>query len=582
MAGKPRATVQALPSNLEAEEAVLGCLLGWPEVASENVGKLGSTDFLTVKNAVVFEAIRSLVNDGTLPDVISVANRLESMGKTEDAGGRVRLGDLATKIVTDAGFDHYVAIVKDKATRRALMSATARIEELAHDEARDIRDVATEAQKILDGTRLQATMGGVAVFAPVIEADGTTLRADWCPPGIRAMATKLQSHKSDGSVTGFVRFTGTMPGIPARLTSGQLNFAAVQTRATWENRLSKVAALPDGMWATILEQLSESVIEYVETGEPVQQVDSEVDPKELEYLLFPILLRNEPTVIYGDIGVNKSYLAALLTYILMTGQENYRLEVRHKIQSPLYLDWESSVGSFARRWAKLRRGMNLPPAKASYRRCALPLVQDSEQVKELIRRNGHDFIIIDSLGLAAGGDLNNPQPANDFYKALRSLNVTSLVIAHQAKNTTGKTSIFGSQFFGAAPRSIWEVRRDQDEGADVARVGLYHAKANEGRREPPIGFKFTFGGNFTRVEPDSADTIQAADDRAPIKQRIVDALKQDGKMTYQQLSVAIGIPEHTIRTIMTRLMTTGEVRKLSTGSDGRARFGLGTLDEFHG
>ena len=79
--------------------------------------------------------------------------------------------------------------------------------------------------------------------------------------------------------------------------------------------------------------------------------------------------------------------------------------------------------------------MNVDPFYIKYRSCALPLYQDLEQIKEAIDYYGANLLIIDSLGLASGGEPKETEPALKFFAALRQLKTTSLILGHNSKNS---------------------------------------------------------------------------------------------------------------------------------------------------
>jgi hypothetical protein len=124
----------------------------------------------------------------------------------------------------------------------------------------------------------------------------------------------------------------------------------------------------------------------------------------------------------------------------------------------------------------------------------LPLSDDVDRVLAKVIEKDIGLLVIDSLGGAAGGDLNSAESALRFYGALRRLGVTTLVIAHTSKDSIQRDkSIYGSTFFNAYARSTWECERtNSGEFTPIVETALINRKQNDGPRQEAIGLKFTF------------------------------------------------------------------------------------------
>ena len=70
----------------------------------------------------------------------------------------------------------------------------------------------------------------------------------------------------------------------------------------------KYPSLP---WASIVDKTADMVIESHRAGEPDILIDDTPDDESLSYRLAPLLLENEPTIIYGLGGKGKSLLALM-------------------------------------------------------------------------------------------------------------------------------------------------------------------------------------------------------------------------------------------------------------------------------
>jgi replicative DNA helicase len=121
VAERAATTLRVPPHSIEAEQSVIGGLLldasSWDRVAD----LLNDDDFYRIENKLVFSAIRSLIDTGQPPDVVTVSEWLERQGKLDRVGGLAFLGELAQNTPSAANIVAYATIVRDHAVLRALI-----------------------------------------------------------------------------------------------------------------------------------------------------------------------------------------------------------------------------------------------------------------------------------------------------------------------------------------------------------------------------------------------------------------------------------------------------------------------------
>ncbi len=195
----------------------------------------------------------------------------------------------------------------------------------------------------------------------------------------------------------------------------------------------------------------------------------------------------------------------------------------------------------------------------------MPLAQDIDGMKSAIEKNNIKLIIIDSLGLACGGELKEAQPAMEFFKALRSINTTSLILAHSPKDNENikKKSIYGSMFFKAQSRNVWEIQKQQDEGSSVAHISLFHNKPAPFQNiHKPIGFQFVYSERSLSIDVEDPKTIDEFLQRMFTSDRIL-ALLKDNNLTQKEMKESTGLSYPTIGMALKRLINKNKVVKLS-------------------
>uniref|UniRef100_A0A6H1Z7L8 Putative bifunctional DNA primase/polymerase n=1 Tax=viral metagenome TaxID=1070528 RepID=A0A6H1Z7L8_9ZZZZ len=415
-----------------------------------------------------------------------------------------------------------------------------------------------------------AKLAAEASGGPVIVTENRAVRIDWLDRGVRATAKALKEH-SDGKITGHLLIEAMLPGLQKALRSAQFTFTALQTRKQWANDLS--AKLPPLPWDSMFEVLCAEVTRYVQEGEKITEIDIAHDPEPEPngFLLFPVIAKGHPTVLFGSPGTGKSYLAEWWAHLLLAGESQGDLELRvdHQASSVLYLDWEGDEMAFRQRARAIQRGGSPQVTGLHYRRCTRPLAADLDQIQAQASEIGPDLIIVDSLAPATGGDLNTSGPPNDFFGALRALGSTALVLAHVAKGAAGgaNASIFGSVFFTALARSVWQVRSDTEDGADQVSVALFHSKVNYGRRERPFGLTIYHGEDgATTFRPGRIDDVTSAATARSLKDRIMGTLAQMGTATAPEITEALGdVSQGTVRTTLSRMLADELVARIGIG-----------------
>ncbi len=352
--------------------------------------------------------------------------------------------------------------------------------------------------------------------------------------------SSVKAHSSDDRVTGYITILHQGSELNKIYPRTQLNFSSEQTRNRLAKALSEKFPKNPFPWRTILDRISEEVQERARMGEPLLELWTGEDVQPPEYLLSPILFRNLPTVIFGDKGVFKSSLA-IVCYLCLTlpWTENPLgfIAPRSKVKT-IILDWETDQDIVAYYGSRIQLGHGLPSLPISYRRCSRPLADDIEAIQNHIASVHAEAVIIDSLALAAGGDLNKTEAPTRFFAALRQLKVASIIIAQNSKDQESKRkTIFGSTLFSYNVRNIFELVKANDQTNPVV-VSLFHKEHNLTGKTPPMSFEFNFNGKGVTIERRPFDVAEFRE-KVSLQNQIADALKR-GPLTYQAIAEAIG------------------------------------------
>jgi replicative DNA helicase len=116
-------TERTLPHNLEAERAVLGCLIVESDRLVEIADTLAAGDFFRVAHRSVFAAISALHSRRVAVDLITLREELARRSELDRVGGPGFVASLADGTPRGVNLAHYSRIVREKSQRRCLIFA---------------------------------------------------------------------------------------------------------------------------------------------------------------------------------------------------------------------------------------------------------------------------------------------------------------------------------------------------------------------------------------------------------------------------------------------------------------------------
>lgn len=124
-----RPEVQRQPSNLEAEQALLGVLL-YDNAALEHLDGLEPEHFYEPFHGRLFAAIQSANRAGRIADLVIVAGQFGADPAFNDLGGMRYLAEMVDRAPIPTAAPDYAREIADLATRRALIDATSEAQAL--------------------------------------------------------------------------------------------------------------------------------------------------------------------------------------------------------------------------------------------------------------------------------------------------------------------------------------------------------------------------------------------------------------------------------------------------------------------
>lgn len=372
----------------------------------------------------------------------------------------------------------------------------------------------------------------------------------WVEEQVVINVARIREHR-DGHTTCqlTVRLLPPYEG-SGHLYQAQFNLSAARARLDLAKMLNARYNAP---WPEMLEQFCVYSLELFREGEPIIEIRSVKHPIPPPFLVKPLLYENQPNVIFGDPGTGKGYLALLVACCAQIPWKDnpFGFEVKNEPQKALVLDWETEEADHIYRLSLLTNGLGLEEQVILYRHCARSFMEEIEEIHQKIADAGITLLIVDSLGPACGDDLNPSAPPIAFFNALRRLRVTSFIIAHTSKGEGGKKTIYGSTFFTALARSVWEIRTAQEPGSSEMQIALFHRKSNPGKIQKPLGFHFSFFEDGLIINRTDIAEIPEFAEQLPVRMRLEQSLR-GGSLTIKELGDELGIKQDTIRKTLNR------------------------------
>ena len=329
-------------------------------------------------------------------------------------------------------------------------------------------------------------------------------------------------------------------------------------------------------WQGIVETVCyRSIQRHWEGADPIL-IGERPKRTEIPYLLYPVIRKDAPCILYGPSGIGKSYVTLYLSALV---QHNISVGPFIPQQANvLYLDWESGEDDLNERLQALNKGLEIE-TQMYYRYCHLPMVDDTETIRQLIVEYDIGLIVVDSKGAAMGGNINEAKETMGLFNAIRSFGVTSLIIDHVAKEKN--SGPIGSVYSVNEARNVWEMMANNSQTMGergISRIGLYHRKTNVGKRYGDIGLEFGFTNDDNLIiDKVTVNECDVKDDPvtrkgASVVEQIIGVLKAnishdfDGTghyqtMTSEEIAETLDIKLNTIRTRLAELRGVGVKRK---------------------
>jgi len=317
-------------------------------------------------------------------------------------------------------------------------------------------------------------------------------------------------------------------------------------------------------WEAYVEELAGRVIDAHRSGTPVVRLRDVVVPESVEWEVNPYILRGQNCVVYGEGGSGKSMLALLMAVLVDTGFVSSDLGISAQHGKVLILDYETDEEEFFRRTNWLHNGLGIKSASVDsniiYRRCSHPLAAEADRIKDIVEEEGVTCLIVDSLGLATGGGLDEAESVLAYFSALRWIETSTLTLTH----TNKEGRIFGSVYTLNSGRSVWEVKSETPRSG-VLDVVTFHRKSNIVGKERPRAYEMQFTDDAVTIKSKGVMQSEIAWTELSVSELVYQIIETEG--TTAKLSLPDLVAEYKEKKVekVTAAVATALSRHLKSG-----------------
>lgn len=137
---------EIMPSNVEAEEAILGGILIDREAIFRIVDTLKPEYFSITAHQLIYRAALTLFDKRECVDLLTVSNYFAERDQLELVGGLHKFHQLVDRTVSAVNIDQYAVLVEDKYKRRQLIEASYRISSAAQEPSISLEEILSAAE----------------------------------------------------------------------------------------------------------------------------------------------------------------------------------------------------------------------------------------------------------------------------------------------------------------------------------------------------------------------------------------------------------------------------------------------------
>ena len=156
------------PQSIEAEKAVLGCMLIDPDAVPRAINYLTKKSFYQSIHSKIFECMLNLFEKNNAIDNISVTDELKKSGILEEIGGAYYITGLSSDAPSAENVEYYTKIIKEKETLRTIINTSVKMSTQAYESKEEALEILDYAEQTLFDLSQDAQRGRFEPIEPIL------------------------------------------------------------------------------------------------------------------------------------------------------------------------------------------------------------------------------------------------------------------------------------------------------------------------------------------------------------------------------------------------------------------------------
>ena len=161
--------IRKSPSSIEAEKAVLGCMLINQKSMYKALHSLDGNSFYENSHKIIFNSITAMFESGETVDSITVIDYLKKNKNLKKVGDSYYITGLVDEAPSSENVEHYVEIVKQKHALRTIINTAVDMTSEAYDEKYHPIEILDHAESKIFELSKQSNRGQFESINPVVE-----------------------------------------------------------------------------------------------------------------------------------------------------------------------------------------------------------------------------------------------------------------------------------------------------------------------------------------------------------------------------------------------------------------------------
>ena len=156
------------PQMVEAEAAVLGCILINPDAMAQSMQILDASDFYNQAHSTIYENMLILFENNHTIDYVSVIEQLKKNKKLKKIGDAYYITGLTEQAPSTQNVEYYAKLVREKSILRNIINVASNISNEAYDSKEDVTEILDRAEQTLFSLSKDADKGRFKNIEPIL------------------------------------------------------------------------------------------------------------------------------------------------------------------------------------------------------------------------------------------------------------------------------------------------------------------------------------------------------------------------------------------------------------------------------